>query len=66
MEKFFQIFPDRTSFAFDALSTCRRRPPTPVEENTQAFYEWGLDNNYPPIGSPAPIQVSRFKTSEPC
>ena len=21
-----------------------------MEKNAQAFYQWGLDNNYPPIG----------------
>ena len=25
-------------------------PPTPVAKNAQAFYDWALDNNYPPIG----------------
>ena len=25
-------------------------PPTPVAKNAQAFYQWALDNNYPPIG----------------
>ena len=25
-------------------------PPTPVAKNAQAFYQWGVDNNYPPIG----------------
>jgi hypothetical protein len=25
-------------------------PPTPVGKNAHAFYEWGVDNNYPPIG----------------
>ena len=25
-------------------------PPTPVAKNAQAFYQWALENNYPPIG----------------
>ena len=25
-------------------------PPTPVAKNAQAFYQWAVDNNQPPIG----------------
>ena len=25
-------------------------PPTPVAKNAEAFYEWALENNHPPIG----------------
>ena len=40
-------------------------PPTPVAQNPQAFYQWALDNNYPPIGFYSAIQACRFSTSEP-
>ena len=30
------------------MSRARRRPRS--AKNAQAFYQWGLDNNYPPIG----------------
>ncbi len=51
MEKYFQDFADKTSFVFDALFPhVEGAPPTPVAKNAQAFYQWGLDNNYPPIG----------------
>ena len=51
MEKYFQDFADKTSFVFDALFPhVVGAPPTPVAKNAQAFYQWGLDNNYPAIG----------------
>ena len=51
MEKYIQDFADKTSFTFNALFPhVDGAPPTPVEKNAQAFYQWGLDNNYPPIG----------------
>ena len=51
MEKYFQDFADKTSFVFDALFPhVDGAPPTPVAKNAQAFYQWGLDNNYPAIG----------------
>ena len=51
LEKYFQDFADKTSFVFDALFPhVDGAPPTPVAKNAQAFYEWGLENNYPPIG----------------
>ena len=51
MEKYFQDFADKTSFVFDALFPhVEGAPPTPVAKNAQAFYQWGLDNNYPSIG----------------
>ena len=51
MEKYFQDFADKTSFVFDALfPNVIDAPPTPVAKNSQAFYQWGLDNNYPAIG----------------
>ncbi len=51
MEKYFQDFADKTSFVFDALFPhVVGAPPTPVAKNVKAFYQWGLNNNYPPIG----------------
>ena len=51
MEKYFQDFADKTSFVFDALFPhVVGGPPTPVAKNAKAFYQWGLENNYPPIG----------------
>ena len=51
VEKYFQDFADKTSFTFDALFPhVVGAPPTPVAKNAQAFYQWGLDNNYPPVG----------------
>ena len=50
-EKYFQDFADKTSFVFDALFPhVEGGPPTPVAKNARAFYQWGLDNNYPAIG----------------
>ena len=50
-EKYIQDFADKTSFAFDALFPhVVGAPPTPVAKNAQAFYQWALENNYPPIG----------------
>ena len=51
MEKYFQDFADKTSFTFNTLFPhIVGAPPTPVEKNAQAFYQWGLENNYPAIG----------------
>ena len=51
MKTYFQDFADKTSFVFDALFPhVVGAPPTPVAKNAQAFYQWGVDNNYPPIG----------------
>ena len=51
MEKYFQDFADKTAFTFDSLFPhIEGASPTPVAKNAQAFYQWGLDNNYPPIG----------------
>ena len=51
MEKYFQDFSDKAAYVFDALFPhVIGAPPTPVGKNAHAFYEWGLDNNYPPIG----------------
>ena len=46
MEKYFQDFADKTAFVFNALfPRVVGGPPTPVENNAQAFYQWGLENN---------------------
>ena len=50
-KKYFQDFAEKTSFTFDTLFPhVAGAPPTPVAKNAEAFYQWGLDNNYPPIG----------------
>ena len=49
--KYIQDFADKTSFAFDAVFPhVDGGPPTPVAKNAQAFYQWALENNHPPIG----------------
>ena len=49
--KYIQDFADKTSFVFDAIFPhVVGAPPTPVAKNAQAFYQWALENNYPPIG----------------
>ena len=49
--KYIQDFADKTSFLFDALFPhVAGAPPTPVAKNVQAFHQWALENNYPPIG----------------
>ena len=51
VEKYFQDFADKNAFIFDALfPNVVGGPPTPVAKNAQAFLQWGLENNYPPIG----------------
>ncbi len=51
MEKYFQDFADKAAYVFDALFPhVVGAPPTPVAKNASAFYQWGLDNNYSPIG----------------
>ena len=51
MEKYFQDFAERAAWVFDDLFPhVVGGPPTPVAKNAQAFYQWGVDNNYPPIG----------------
>ena len=50
-EQYIQDFADKTSFTFNTLfPNVVGAPPTPVEKNAQAFYQWALDNNYPAIG----------------
>ena len=51
MEKYFQDFTDKVAFVFDSLFPhVIGAPPTPIAKNSRAFYQWGLDNNYPAIG----------------
>ena len=51
MEKYIQDFAKEISVVFDSLFPhVEGAPPTPVAKNAQAFYQWALDNNYPPIG----------------
>ena len=51
MEKYFQDFAEKTSFVFDSIFPhVEGAPPTPVAKNAEAFYQWGLDYNYPAIG----------------
>ena len=50
-EKYIQDFADKTSVVFDTLFPhVVGAPPTPVAKNAQAFYQWALENNHPPIG----------------
>ncbi len=50
-EKYIQDFAEKTSFVFDAVFPhVEGAPPTPVAKNAQAFYEWALVANHPPIG----------------
>ncbi len=50
-EKYIQDFAEKISPVFDAVFPhVVGAPPTPVAKNAEAFYQWGLANNYPPIG----------------
>ena len=50
-EKYIQDFAEKTSLLFDAVFPhVEGAPPTPVAKNAQAFYQWALENNHPPIG----------------
>ena len=50
-EKYIQDFAEKTSMMFNTLFPhVEGAPPTPVEKNAQAFYEWALENNHPAIG----------------
>ncbi len=49
--KYIQDFADKNSLVFDTVFPhVIGAPPTPVGKNAQAFYEWALENNCPPIG----------------
>jgi hypothetical protein len=50
-EKYVQDFTDKIGPIFDVLfEYVSDPPPTPVEKNAKAFYEWAVANNLPPIG----------------
>ncbi len=50
-DKYLQDFVEKTSFAFDTVFPhVDGAPPTPVAKNAQAFYDWALEANHPPIG----------------
>ena len=50
-EKYIQDFADKTTVVFDTLFPhVVGAPPTSVAKNAQAFYQWALKNNHPPIG----------------
>ena len=49
--KYIQDFAENLSAVFDAVFPhVVGAPPTPVAKNADAFYQWALANNYPPIG----------------
>ena len=49
--KYIQDFADKTTVVFDTLFPhVVGAPPTSVAKNAQAFYQWALENNHPPIG----------------
>ncbi len=51
LEKYIQDFAENLSAVFDAVFPhVVGAPPTPVAKNADAFYQWALANNYPPIG----------------
>ena len=51
LEKYIQDFAERLSTVFDAVFPhVSGAPPTPVAKNAEAFYQWALANNYPPLG----------------
>ena len=50
-EKYIQDFAEKTSMLFDAVFPhIEGAPLTPVAKNAEAFYQWALENNRPPIG----------------
>ena len=49
--KYIQDFAEKNSLVFDTLFPhIIGAPPTPVAKNAQAFYQWALEANHPPIG----------------
>jgi hypothetical protein len=49
--KYIQDFAEKNSLVFDTLFPhIVGAPPTPVAKNAQAFYQWALEANQPPIG----------------
>ncbi len=50
-KKYIQDFADKTTVVFDTLFPhVIGAPPVSVAKNAQAFYQWALENNHPPIG----------------
>ena len=50
-DKYLQDFVENVSFAFDTIFPhVDGAPPTPVAQNADAFYQWALEANHPPIG----------------
>ena len=50
-KKYIQDFADKTTDVFDTVFPhVVGAPPTSVAKNAQAFYQWALENNHPPIG----------------
>ncbi len=50
-KKYIQDFAEKTTVVFDTLFPyVVGAPPTSVAKNAQAFYQWALENNHPPIG----------------
>jgi hypothetical protein len=50
-EKYIQDFTDKIGPVFDTLfEFTLDPPPTPVEKNAKAFYQWAVSVNLPPIG----------------
>ena len=66
--KYIQDFAEKTSFAFDTIFPhIVGAPPTPVAKNAQAFYQWALENNHPPIGFYSAYPgLGVLRTFEPC
>ena len=49
--KYIQDFTEKTTVVFDTVFPyVIGAPPTSIAKNAQAFYQWALDNNHPPIG----------------
>ena len=50
-EKYIQDFAEKTSMRLRrGLPTCGGRAAHPGREERQAFYQWALESNHPPIG----------------
>ena len=50
-EQYVQDFADKSTFVFDTVFPhVIGAPPTSVAKNAQAFYQWALKENHPPIG----------------
>ena len=50
-KQYIQDFADKSTVVFDSVFPhVVGAPPTSVAKNAQAFYQWALENNHPPIG----------------